>query len=143
MLPVLNQEKLKKITGKYNISLVIAFGSRVKGTSTNCSDFDLGVWLGDLGDRGLLPVEPGGYRAIFSDLVELFSIGCLHVVILNTASPLLIHEVALNGKPLYQRQPGMYTSFCARAVQLHQDAYPFYMAERRYLEKYLEARKDG
>jgi predicted nucleotidyltransferase len=96
-----------------DVDLVVLFGSRAKGSAAPKSDWDLAVLLQPNGPDplGLYGLDPQLARALdcSSDAVDL--------VDLETASYLLQRVVAEEGKLLFERRPGLFASFCSRAIR--------------------------
>ena len=77
------RERLEELRRKFGITLIVAFGSRVKGLSHARSDLDIGILCG----RGF-------NAAIVSELCEIFAGDDIDVALLNRADPLLLKEVS-------------------------------------------------
>lgn len=94
-----------------DLDLVVLFGSRAKGTATERSDWDLAVGIdpGSHDPLRLFSLDPELARALgcSSDAVD--------VVDLARASYLLQRVVAEDGQLLFERQPGLFATFCSRA----------------------------
>lgn len=128
----IDKERISNIARRYNLRLVILFGSRASGSYTADSDYDIGVWFEDYsvvrqGDTRL-------YRSLFEQFTEALGSRKVHLAILNRATPLLLWEAA-KGQLLYERKPGDWTEFRVQAAKKHWDNRLFYEAERRYLEE--------
>ncbi len=79
----LQKRKLEEIRKEFGVSLIVAFGSRVKGVSHARSDLDIGI----LCARGF---DPG----IISELSRVFPGEEIDIALLNHADPLLLKEVS-------------------------------------------------
>ncbi len=111
--------------------LIMAFGSRVNGKSTDKSDFDFGVLKMSplsLADRTDIAGKLSDKLKINEDKIDL--------VDLSTASPLLKFEVARNGKLI----EGNYTDFIrfkVHAMKEYVDTAKFRrLREKIMMEKY-------
>lgn len=97
------------------ILLVYLFGSRSMNRETRESDVDIGLLLSEL---------PGDLLDYYLYLVDRLS-GELRspvdLVLLNTASPLLKHQVVKNGKVLYSRDQRTRVEFEARSESEYLD----------------------
>ena len=51
-------------------------------------------------------------------------------VVLNTADPLLLFEVAIKGMLVYERQQGLASIFKLKAIKMHMDAAKFFALDR-------------
>ena len=86
--------KIKRIAEKYNLSLILIFGSAVIGKTHQNSDLDIGV---------LSEKEVGfkKYSQIYSDLSEVFRGQEIDLVFINHADPLFLKKILENCKILY------------------------------------------
>jgi len=96
-----------------DLDLVVLFGSRAQGTATSSSDWDLGVRFS--------PGQGDPLRLYRLDVELATRLGCssdaVDVVDLDQASYLLQRVVAEHGQPLFERRPGLFGSFCSRAIR--------------------------
>ena len=96
-----------------DLDLVVLFGSRAQGTATSNSDWDLGVRFS--------PGQGDPLRLYRLDVELATRLGCssdaVDVVDLIQASYLLQRVVAEHGQPLFERRPGLFGSFCSRAIR--------------------------
>jgi uncharacterized protein len=96
-----------------DLELVVLFGSRAQGTATSNSDWDLGVRFS--------PGQGDPLRLYRLDVELATRLGCssdeVDVVDLDQASYLLQRVVAEHGQPLFERRPGLFGSFCSRAIR--------------------------
>lgn len=84
--------EISKIAQKYNLDLVVLFGSQATGRSNNTSDIDVAVFGKDTFDI---------YR-LGSELDLLLKRQDVHVVDLNQTSPTLMYMVVKEGVLLYE-----------------------------------------
>jgi predicted nucleotidyltransferase len=103
--------------------LVVLFGSRARGRANEHSDADIGV-LCAAGGCDLDAVHDA-----------LRSEAHIDVVALDDADPLLLHEVAVDGRPLYVSRPGAWEEFRLRAFKLYWDTQWFRDLEARTLRR--------
>ena len=96
-----------------DVDLLVLFGSRAKGTAVASSDWDLAVRLRRASS------EPLRIYGLDPELAK--ALGCssdaVDVVDLADASYLLQRVIAEEGQPLYERTPGLFASFCSRAIR--------------------------
>ena len=96
-----------------DVDLVVLFGSRARGHAHPSSDWDVGV-------RFHRPHQPLLHLCAL-DPVLARAIGCssdaIDVVELDQVSYLLQRCVAEDGIALFERQPGLFTAFCSRAIR--------------------------
>jgi len=127
-----DRERLKPIAQRFNLDLIVLFGSRAKGRAVSGSDVDVAVraiqrpW-GDWNWE--FEVEAALSEAIRGDGGEV------EVVFLNGASPLLMFEVASSGQALYEKEWGVFSDFRSYAARVYYDNEPRF----RRLAEYLRA----
>ncbi|MFQ6131388.1 MAG: nucleotidyltransferase domain-containing protein [Armatimonadota bacterium] len=110
-----HQERWLAAAERYDLDLVVVFGSAVRGLTHPDSDVDIAVrtraWPRDLdwwyGLMGALSAAVG------RDSVD--------VVLLNDASPLLMVNVADEGIAQYERKPDEFLRFQSYARRRHED----------------------
>ena len=95
------KNKIAGLCEKYDIELLILFGSYATGHAHPESDIDLAIMFPEsvyLLDK---EIEVG------TELMEIFQTGKVDVIVLNLAEPLLLKEVAAVGVPLFERRKGL------------------------------------
>jgi len=90
--------KLADIVDKYQLDLILMFGSRAKGNVRPESDVDIAVY----GRQMFSETEK---VQLTYELCTIFRTNDIDLVDLRTAPPLLKFEVFKNCKPLFQRDP--------------------------------------
>jgi len=126
-----NSQKLTEIARRYDLDLVIVFGSQTREQARPGSDIDVAVrWI----RRDWEDVERE--LALIGELTEaIWGDGDIDVSFLNGASPLLLFEVACSGVPLYERQPGGFTLFQSYAARRYYDQIKFSELQSEYLKE--------
>jgi len=127
----IDQDKLKEVCQRFDLSLVVLFGSHAKGSSHPRSDVDLGVMpvKRDYDARYILEL-----LAAFRDVLGSHKID---LTMLDRADPLLYFNVASQGVLLYESGEGEFVKFKVRATQRNNDAKKYYEMDRLYVEKFL------
>lgn len=100
---------------RVGVRLLVAFGSTARGTQGAASDLDVGVLFD--GGPALGPFDErreAVARAVRADAP-------LDLVVLDEADPLLLREVALDGRPLFEAEPGTFEEFRLRAIKRYLD----------------------
>lgn len=130
MNPGFDTEKLKDIARRYDLDLIVLFGSRAKERARDSSDVDLAVrarrrpWGDADWELGLI-----------GDLAGAVDVDSeLDVAFLNGADPLLLFEVARDGVLLFEAQPVGFAQFCSYAARRYEDNQRRRDRQRRYLE---------
>jgi predicted nucleotidyltransferase len=125
----INREQLAKLCRKYNIQLLILHGSHALGHAGNKSDIDIGI---------LCQKKPGMDRKLdlLTDFGGIFG-EKFDPVFLNGAEPLISYQVALHGKPLFEKEEGIFQQFKIQAISRYMDSKKFRILEKTYLKRAL------
>ncbi|MBI3804110.1 MAG: nucleotidyltransferase domain-containing protein [Nitrospirae bacterium] len=123
-------ERLRPLSQRAELQLVILFGSQASGEARSESDIDLAI-LGE-GPLDLTPLTAEAIRLLKTSRVDL--------VDLYRASPLLKREVVRKGKLLYEKRPGAYLDFSSLAVRRYIDTQKLRDARKDAIERFLEQR---
>ncbi len=102
------------------VRLVVVFGSAARRSDRPGSDLDAGVLF-----DGAAPF-PGESPAPFDARREAAARALradreIDLVVLDEADPLLLHEVALDGRPVFEAEPGAFEEFRLRAIKRYLD----------------------
>ncbi len=114
-----------------DVTLAYAFGSAVRGEQRASSDIDIGVLFERVPDareldRLATALEKVGRRAV-------------DLVVLDTAPPLLAHEVIATGRLLVARDEGRRVRFEARVAARYLDSAHLRRVQEGYLRERAEA----
>ena len=107
-LPLIHPESVPA-----DVDLIVLFGSRAKGRQTPTSDWDLGITFRQKPNQPLRLFE---LDALLAPLVGCSS-DVIDVVDLEHCSYLLQRVVTEEGRLLFERRPGLFLSFCSRAIR--------------------------
>ena len=124
------RERLAPLFADPAIELVILFGSMAGGIGHAESDVDLAVRGSDVLDL----------VALTNDVTRLLHTDDIDLVDLRRASPLLMMEVAREGRLLYERTPGSYPAFCSLAHRRYVDTAKLRVAQRETIRRFLRQR---
>ncbi|MFH1505266.1 MAG: nucleotidyltransferase domain-containing protein [Candidatus Omnitrophota bacterium] len=130
-----NENELKKLCRKYGLSLVVLHGSFVKGTANFKSDIDVGI----LGDPKVIKDK---YFDIIRDFSSIFG-DKFDPVFLNGAEPMITYQVAMNGRPLYEKTKGLFNSFKMYTLVRYMDTKKFRLLEKQYIKSAIKRQKHG
>ena len=125
-----SEAKLKKVARRYNLDLIILFGSHAKGRARKGSDVDVAVrarkrrWGDADWELGLVSELNGA----------LESSGEVDVAFLNGADPILLFEVASDGVPLFEAEAAGFAQFRSYAARRYDDNRKWRERRRRYQE---------
>lgn len=102
----LQKKKIAEIAKKYELKLVLLFGSQARGKTHRESDADIGF----LSDKNM------GLRQIANiqfEMTQKLKISNLELVRLAGASSLFLQQVINEGVVLYEDRPGVFTLFAS------------------------------
>ena len=128
----IDNEKLQEIAKKYELVLIVLFGSYARGYANPESDVDIAV------QTKLREHDWQWEFDLIKDLVFALDCGNLDIVFINSANPLLMFEIATDGIPLYEADEGKFQDFQIYAAKRHNDAFKIYQLEQLYLEGKIE-----
>ncbi len=121
----IQKNEIKKIARKFNLNLIIIFGSFVAGKMREDSDIDIAVSSSDkicLKDELLIIRELAG---IFGRDVDL--------VVIHKANPLLLNQISKNHILLYGDRTD-YMKFKLYAFHRYNDYLPYFKLEERLIK---------
>lgn len=123
--------QLERICREYDVAALYLFGSQARGTAGSTSDIDLGVLFDTPPPRTIdaYPVD------LIDALASVFG-KHVDVVVLDHASPDLVHRVLRDGQLLVNRNPSRRVAFEVRKRNEFFDIQPFL---RRYREAALRS----
>jgi predicted nucleotidyltransferase len=124
-------DELPETCERFGVTLVVVFGSRVKGTAKSGSDVDMGVWL------AAPDIAPERELELIRALVLATREGNLDVMILNHADPLLGYHVVRDGVLLYEHEPGTFDWYRLWAWKRYLDTDKFRKLESEYVNAFL------
>ncbi len=127
-----NSKKIKEIAEKYDLELLLLFGSRVKGKVLHReSDFDLAYLSGrklDLTEESRLIIE---LMPVFkSDKIDLANIKMAH--------PLLMKEIFTNHKIIFCKNLSVYFHYKVYAERKYSEAKPLFQLRRVLIGNFLK-----
>jgi len=129
----INQKGAKKIAQKYQLDLLILFGSRVKVKKflTDESDFDIAY-------RAKKDLQGKEMINLNCDLMGLFKNDRVDIVDIKKADPLLKFAISRNSKLIYGDEIE-YLNFKSSAFKSYIDAQPLFDLESKFIAKRQEA----
>ena len=114
MLTKKQKEKIGSIAKKYDLKMILLFGSQVNGKSKPDSDFDIAYSANK-------PLNLEQKLDLNSELVDCLKNDRVDQVDLKTASPLLLSEIAQNSRLVFGKQID-YIKFKTRAFRVFTDS---------------------
>lgn len=129
----MDEAKIREIVERYDLDLIVVFGSQVTGRTQPDSDIDLAVrWVRRPWN------DPDRELALVGELTEaIWGDGDLDVSFLNGADPLFLFEVASDGQALYEQRPGGLIEFQSYAARRYYDAQKFFDRQWKDLKERL------
>lgn len=127
------KEKIAKIGKKFNLKLIIIYGSYAKGIYKKRSDLDIAI----LGKKS---IDFKTELKIYSDLANLFGDSEnreLDLVNLEKKDPLFLYQIAKNSQLLYGNLT-VYSEFKAFAFRNYFDSNDIFQLERKLVLKYQD-----
>jgi predicted nucleotidyltransferase len=127
--------EVEKFCRDNHIDLMIVFGSQAKKSTRADSDFDLAVKL---------PRECAIDKLyLIYKLGELFNTDVLDLVILTSdMDAVLLREIFMEGKLLYESVPGLFEKEKLRAWKIYLDTEKLRSYQKEYLKKIVRKAKD-
>ncbi len=111
-------EKITIVAKRYNLALLVLFGSRARGDQRQNSDFDLAY----LANQSL-PLEREAELA--TDLAEICR-GRIDLADIGRASPLLRFQIFRHGRALYEKEAGLFVERFLQAARIYEETLPLY-----------------
>lgn len=122
----IDKKKIAELAKRYDITLVVLFGSQVSGFTHKESDVDIAY----MSDRKLSFDEEA---LLNTRLGEIMRNDKVSLVNLKTASPLLLKQVMTNALVLYEKTPHLATEELLYALRVYEEARPIFELRRQYL----------
>lgn len=127
------KQKIKELAKKYNLELLLLFGSQVKDGKylQKESDFDVAY----LSTKNL---DLMGEAKLICDLMPILKSEKVDLVNLKRAGPLLMQQVFEGHKILYCRDKELYHRYKIYAVRKYIEAKPLFDLQERAIKIFLE-----
>jgi predicted nucleotidyltransferase len=127
---MVRKKEIKKIAKNYNLSLILAFGSRISGKSRRDSDLDIAV----MAERGLSSER---FFKLISDLSKIFPGTEIDLILLNHANPLLLKKIVENCEILYGSRR-LLSELKIYAFKKYCDYQPYFRLERQFAHNFIK-----
>ena len=125
-----NQDKLAKIVKRFNLKLILLFGSQVDGKTHQESDVDLAY----LSNQDLTPKQEIDLNYDFTSLCQTSRVDTID---LRIAPPLFLKQILDNHQIVYQESPLVFSVFEAMVLQKYQEARPLFQMRHRRLKEFV------
>lgn len=131
----MEKDKIEKLCRDSHIDILILFGSQAKKDPRVGSDHDIAF-------------KPGkGFGLNKLDLIyrlgELYNIDDIDLVRLTPdTDPVLLWEIFMHGKPLFERHPGLFEKEKLKAWKIYQDTAKIRNLRKEHLKQSIRKAKD-
>ena len=126
--------KIAELAEKYDLKLVVLFGSQVTGKTHKESDVDVAY----LSERKLSFSEEAFLN---TDLTEVFRNDAVSLVDLKRASPLLQKQVVMNAIVVYEKTPHLFIEAFLYALRVYEEAQLLFDLREHYLQNKISEYK--
>lgn len=123
---------IKKLAKKYDLKMILLFGSQVNGRTHQESDIDIAV----LPEKNLTFNQE---VLLNTDLINV--LGNVDLTNLRKASPLLMKQIIDNYRILYQKNNLLINDFEVYALHRYVEAEPLFEMTRRAVDRYANSIK--
>lgn len=130
----IDKNKIAEIAKRYNLSLVVLFGSQVSGFIHKESDIDVAFLSGD-------KISFGNEVLLNTDLIEVFKNNNISTVDFRKASPLLLKQIVKNAKILYEKVPHIFEEIFLYALRAYEEAEPIFKLREQYVKRRISEYK--
>ena len=124
----IDRVKLAAIAEEFDLDLIVLFGSVARGEARPESDVDVAVRT-----RAPHAARNGQWHLSLGSALSQALDADLDWCLLNNVSTLLMTEVAADGMPLYEREPGEFLEFKWYAWSMDADEQIIYLCEDAFL----------
>lgn len=122
----------KKIAQKYDLDLLIVFGSQANNTKNHLSDLDLAFFR-------LKSFSPEEENNLAEDLMYLHKRADIDIInIKNNPNALLRYQIFMEGKPLYEKKKELFKKMRWQAYIDFEDFKRFYKEKEKLLDKKIQ-----
>ena len=126
------KKEIKKIAQKYNLELILLFGSRLDKKIHQESDFDVAY-------SGRRNLNLNQEAKLIIDLSPIFKSENIDLVNLKKASPLLLYAITKDCKVIFEEDSLIYDNLRAYAFKKYIETKPLYEEKFKRLRKKIEA----
>lgn len=123
--------KIEKLAKKYNLSLVLLYGSHAKGEIRKDSDIDIAV-------LGTKPISTDDLIALSNDFTQIFEAYEIDVKSLHNTGPLFRYQVMQNSVLLYGRNYD-YLTFKSYAFRDYHDSKDLFRLKEVLIRKRMQS----
>jgi predicted nucleotidyltransferase len=133
-VPEINLDCVREIAERFQLDLILLFGSRAKGRARWHSDYDVAVL------DASHPLTHEEQLKLAGEFTLLLRTDDVDLVFLRRAKPLLRYNAVRECIVLYEREPLLYRHYRWQACKMWEDSRWLYNLKRRRIEKFLQSR---
>ena len=115
------KSKIAPLAEKYNLKLIVLFGSRVSGRIHQESDYDVAY----LSDKEFSSEEESRFILELMPILRVADERLMNLVDMKTASPLLLYSITHKGQLLFEKEPWTFFKLKLRAWKMFLDTQLF------------------
>ena len=119
--------RIETLAEKYDLSLLLLFGSQATGKTHKESDVDVAY----LSSEKIAFEEEVN---IDTDLIEIFKNNEVQLVNIKKASPLLLKKIVEGCIILYEKDRSIFTDLILHSKRMYEEAGPLFDLRRHYLD---------
>lgn len=124
------KSKAAEVARKYDLDMVVLFGSRADGTATPKSDIDIAYAKKE-------PLSFDEQLSLGNEMAPLFGTEAADVVHLNKASPAFMYQIMKKAKLLFSKSAMLFPNFFSYAVKrLHENMFLYDLKLERLSKAY-------
>jgi predicted nucleotidyltransferase len=124
------KSKAAELARKYDLDMVVLFGSRADDTATKRSDVDIAYARSE-------QLSFDDQLSIGTDLARLYGTEEADVVYLNRTSPVFMYQIMKKAKLLFSKSSSIFPSFFSFAIKrLHENMFLYDMKFDRLCKEY-------
>lgn len=130
------KENINIIMKNYKIKLIYIFGSYFKEKNNKNSDLDIAVLLED-------DFNHMDKLSLIGDFSDIFKRDDIDLIILNSANPVLRHQVIKYGKIAYMKNEDVKVNFKVKVLSVYMDMEPFRRTQMKYINEWVKNKVGG
>jgi uncharacterized protein len=124
---------VEDVVAKYNLRLLILFGSRVKGGLHSESDYDVAYLSKDT----LSLEDEGGLILDLMEIIRVTDERLINLVNIRTAGPLLLKEIFDTHEVIFREDGDIYDTYKIYATKYYLDSRPLFELREYLIANYL------
>ena len=132
MMIRIDQDKLQKLAHRYQLRLLVYYGSYARKVDYDHSKSDI-----DIAFVAKSPLDGQQLFDLMTDLIVLHSKSAIDLVNLSTASGLLKESIANDGRILYENEEGYFNKLCPYLYKSYYETRKFRQVKQAIFQKKL------